>query len=1409
MTLKTRFQQAALFRYFCEEVQPCFMKQILWIIFPLLFNALLLKGQSFPLESLTIEDGLSQGMIYDVLGTRDGFLWLATKDGLNRYDGYNFKVWNNDPYNPYSLADNSISALFEDSRGWLWVGCESKGLNLFDRKTERFYHFSFPIVYNRGEITLFDIRQIIEDTDGNIWVAIRGTGVFRIEIPKTWSKALPDTPELSALTTITGIDFSKVINADKKPFEQYRCLLQVSDGRLLVGTSKALYSIDNRTLSVSTYKDMSSFSNGCWTLHATKDGTIWGAGDTGIFRNQHGKWEHFDLKLKSTDVIETNPALKISQDGQIWIFFGNHVWALSDQEIPKAGEPDYVIDNEGNTLTVDEQGNVWLGTLGYGLRKITPSKAMFNTMLEGTSMWGMWQNQKGELFCKLFNKIVRFDPVTRQLSDQQAFPDALPQQNDMFIEPSGNFWLLCGLREGTINVSQLRYYRADESLIKAYDINLDRYPYARLLRTKDGIVWVTGTSGQLLRLDPATGHISNFDFGTVFGNNAAAVLAFAMVEDGNGIMWIGTQLGLVKLLRNGNKVDFQLFKANDQRPNSLNNNSIACLLPDPEAPDKTLWIGTKGGGINRLDLPGETFSYITTDEGLPNNVVYGILPDDEGNLWCSTNRGLAKLTFQPNAPLQVMPFTARDGLQSNEFNTQAFFKAPNGELIFGGVNGINRFLPKALKFNQKAPQVYLIGLEVNYKPVRFWASEGHLKVPLQYAQKLEFDYAQNNLSFEFSAMDFTDPSKNQYSYQLLPIEKEWVSARKDHFAHYTHLAPGHYVFRVRGSNSDGTWNETPVEIEVIIHPPWWQSNLAYVLYALAIIAAVWQIYRFQIRRVQLQQQLAYEHRETERVRALDEMKTNFFSNITHEFRTPITLIIEPLRQILQNPIKANWLSKVRLAEGNSRKLLQLVNQLLDLAKLESGAMKADYRTARGGELLRPVVKSFAVAADSKGVSLTFSAPEEEPFSEFDQDKLEKIAANLLSNALKFTPAGGSIEASVAYPKANSGHENYLLFTVRDTGKGIAPQDLAKVFDRFYQAADAPAQGQAGTGIGLALSRELAELMGGKIEVESRVGEGATFRLKLPLRKVGLNSKATENQAAVAEIVSGFALSETIVEVAHQHDDVHADHDRQASRPLLLLAEDNDELRAFLYQTLYDRFEVLQASNGAIAIDLARQHVPDIVVSDLVMPQLDGIEFLDALKKDVVTSHIPFVLLTAKTALESRLKGLQHGADAYLNKPFNTEELFAWLDNLLESRRHLQEKFAKSSFTANGAPPEVLTAQSITGPSAPEKMLRTLDRQFLEKLRDIVETELENDRINADDLAQRMAMSRSQLHRKLTAITGQSTSEFVRNHRLDRAIELLRAGEGNVSEIAWRVGFANAKHFSTSFKERFGMSPSEV
>ncbi|MFN8302071.1 MAG: two-component regulator propeller domain-containing protein [Saprospiraceae bacterium] len=1340
-------------------------------------------AQTAGIETFDIEAGLSQGMIFDLLQTRDGFLWVATKDGLNRYDGYNFKVYSKNTRDSFSLSENTITVLFEDSRGLLWIGTENNGINLFDRATGRFHHLDLMEALPNPR-KMMEVLNILETPDGALWAAQSGNSIFRIEIPKEWKDRRPDKANLNALVRITPL-FLPPPSDPSQVFLPIRAFNLLDDNHLLINSHQDVYQLDIHTLlftrlPIRMPAPRPGFEAITSVLRIGKD-EYWIAGDQNLTHLEQGRPQNLVFQN-----ITLYTQIKTDRSGHEWFIAQNKVWRLQPGKIPDPSAPDYVLDRDVASVLQDRNGNIWFGTRGYGLRKCTPLANAFHAGAAGTSINGLWEDPQGRVFTKIISIIYRYDTLTRSFATSSAFPDAPNRQMDLAFSPEGDTWLLCGIK-GDNEVSQLRCYPAHGGPVQSFSFKHHVYPHSRLLYDPTGYIWITGNGGQLLRFNLSTRLFKSFDYTRLFEHrNPAAVRAFAITRDANGILWIGTQYGLVRAEKNGDDLTFTAYEPRGDGGNGPGFDFINCLLPDPEAPGQVLWIGTKGGGLDRFDQRTGYFTHLTIREGLPNDVIYGILPDAYGNLWCSTNRGIARLSVQnivwppaidpQNTPLRIpcITYTQAEGLQHVEFNTQAYYKAPGGALLFGGVNGINRFYPNAIATEQQAPKVVLTGLEINHLKQIAGAPDYIFDRPVEYLQNIELNYDQNNISFEFAALDYGNPSKNRYRYQLKELEKNWVDAGNNHFAHYTHLPPGHYVFRVQGCTPNGVWSENTVEVPLVIHPPFWRSKAAYFLYFLLVSWLVWKIYRFQINRIRLRQQLLFEQRETERVRALEEMKTNFFANITHEFRTPLTLIQEPVRQLIHQPDDPRKIENLQLIDRNSRQLLDLVNQLLDLAKLESRRMGIDLRLGNVSGLLQTLVENFQPLADQKNINLQYLTNVPLPDFLFDSGKLETILNNLLSNALKFTTEGGEVVVELLRSDHETSGRGFEI-RVSDTGIGIPPEGIDRIFDRFYQVEGA--HNSSGTGIGLALCHELTTLLGGRLVATSQPGQGSTFSLWLPLLESLPPQAATPATMPLPE-------NEAVAISAVQ------------SEPLLaLVIEDNQALRNFIRHCIAGNWRVEEAVDGVEGIRKAIELVPDIVISDLMMPGANGYEVCAALKNNEICAHIPVILLTARTALEARIKGLQAGADDYLGKPFNADELQARMHNLVAIRRRLLERFA------GGSSPDT-EQQQTDGWSDP-------DREFLRRFTHVIEQYLDNEAMGVEEFAGKMYVSRVQLHRKMKALTGKPASDFIRDYRLDRAMTLLRNREGNVAEVAARVGFVNEKYFSVVFKEKFGRSPSQI
>ena len=1385
-----------------------------------------LWAQNAVYEKITIENGLSQGMIFDICQTRDGFLWVATKDGLNRYDGYNFKVFANDPFDSLSIAENNATALFEDSRGWLWAGLNSKGVDVYDPKTGHFRHFP---AQNKGNQSAWgsSIEALLETPDHSICALSRDGVLLRFAMPTAWKNGQPDPSQVAPPKALPMPPCPLIYPNSPQLFKNMGCR---PDGTIVVFAYQMFYEVEPKTGTVRPLQQFFDKKLFIETIRAEAPGEelIWAVGgpptalgESELTRFRNGKPEVF---LFPPSLRDEWKRFSPGEAGHVWLTAGNYVFDLAPDETPNLSKPNLLFDVFPRQIKRDRTGNLWVGTIGYGMRKITPKQALFHAGAAQSSLEGVWENG-GRYFVKERAHIQEYDPQTGRVLPGKAFSDASFWQINLAFEPSGAAWLL-GREDSDLGKALLhRYAPGNTTRAEAiYPFEAKLTFFDPMFRNRDGHIWIGAHDGRLVHFDPRTERFDYFEIGPVFGEKPKSLTTIAIAEDAEGTLWVGTQLGLIKGTpkrgQGAQGFDFQLIQADPKNPHGLNNNTIACILPTP---DGQIWLGTKGGGINILNPKTGECRHITTDDGLLNNVVYGILPGNSplssgggGEFWCSTNRGLAKISLLPALPGRqegrgeaVTTYTAALGLQDNEFNTQAFFKTQSGELLFGGINGLNRFFPESLRADTVPPPVFIVGIEINHKKSKLAATPATL-------EQLELSHDQNNISIEFAALDFTDPSKNRYRYRLVGLDADWVETGNHRFAHFNHLAPGKYTLRVQGNNGESAWREAK-PLVIVVSPPWYRSNLAYLLYVLLLAWGSWRAYQFQIQRVKEREQLAFEQRETERVKVLEQLKTNFFSNVTHEFRTPLTLIIEPLRHILAKTKEPETRDKAQLAETNSRKLLGLVNQLLDMAKLESGQMTLDLRRGDLGQTVRDVFETFLPLAEKRGVKLTLNANAVEiPVFEFDPGKVELVLNNLISNALKFTPAGGKVNLNVGRvfsPTVDLSEEGNptdvgtgIEIQISDTGIGIAPENLDKVFDRFYQVDGSHTRAGEGTGIGLALSKELAERMGGGIRVESELGVGSVFTFWLPIRSVGVTSSHPDTLTAAPH----FEMTPSRPDTGFGTDASGSNfRDRTPippaisgeSKPLALVVEDNADLRRFIKNSIGENWQVIEASDGEEGVKKAIELLPDLVVSDLMMPRKDGYALCDELKTNELTAHIPIILLTAKAAIGSKLKGLRTGADDYLTKPFSTEELLVRMENLLETRRRLRQLFGRQDLS--------LSMVSKEEGGAHADFLSEPDRTFLQKFTLLLEENLDNEIISVEDFAKKMLFSRSQLHRKLRALTDKSPTDFVRDYRLDRAHAMLKNREGRVGEVALRVGFGNEKYFSTAFREKFGFPPSQI
>ncbi len=914
-----------------------------------------------------------------------------------------------------------------------------------------------------------------------------------------------------------------------------------------------------------------------------------------------------------------------------------------------------------------------------------------------------------------------------------------------------------------------------------------------LLEDSQGRTWITsGGPGCLQRWDRATDVFTPFCHDPDDPDTPAADFARTLIEGRDGSLWLGTWGGGLDRIDpvTGTFTHYQYDPSDTSTP------ADDFILTIYEDNGGDLWLGTYGGGLSRLDPETGDITHVSTyNSDLPSNAIYGILPDGE-HLWLSTDRGLARFDTSTDA---IRVFGPADGVQALAFNSGAFYRSNSGELFFGGANGLTAFYPNEIRDGSGASLVALTEVAIDSEVSR-WGQGEALDAAPPYARSVRLAPGQRDLTVSFTALDYAHPSRDTYRYRLEGYEGDWHETAEGN-AVYTNLDPGRYTFVVEATDTGGVWDGPSRRLAVTVAPRWFQAWWFRLLAALALATAAVAAVRRRTRQTRerqaaleaevadrtvalrertdaLEAEKATTEIQAERLREVERLRTQFFTNVSHEFRTPLTLTIGPLEDLEGEALPEGARVSVDLALRNSRRLLRLTNQLLDAARLEAGEMTLRARPLDVGARVRDTALSFAPLAERRTVTFEVETPPGGLEVWADADKVDAILVNLLSNAFKFTPQGGAVTLSVLEG------EGTAQIRVRDNGSGIAPDDLEYVFDRFYRVEETG--GADGTGIGLSLARDLAVLHGGAIEAESIEGLGSVFTLTLPLGRDHLE----DGQIAPAALEDEPPRPAVPV---LDHDDV-TEPDDADDRTTVLVADDNADIRAYVRSHLKDRYRVLEAADGARALEVAREEMPDLIVSDIMMPGLDGVGLVRALRADAATDFIPVVLLTAKAEEADVQVGLDAGADAYVVKPFNAQTLQARIDNLIASRQSLRVRFATSgdglvSSTSDAADP-------VRSP-------------FVTQARSVVEDQLSDDDFSVADFADALDITRSTLHRRLKSETGTTPSAFIRAIRLEHARRLLEDGAGTVSEVAYAVGFRSVSHFSRTFSTRYEVTPSSV
>ncbi|TYA74667.1 hybrid sensor histidine kinase/response regulator transcription factor [Seonamhaeicola marinus] len=1325
---------------------------------------------SLNFKNIGTKDGLSQRSVVTIAQDNQGFLWFGTRYGLNKFNGSEFQVYNYNSNNEKSLSHNRITALKVDTKGQLWIGTES-GLNLYNPNEDNFVRLKISNKANKYYTK--SIRDIVPIDSTALWIA-SSNGLDKIN---------PKTGELFNISTyLKGQLGSNDVTS----------IIQGENSTLWICNSENIQVFDIKANTLKTYTYPNNFSpnitkNFTTELYKDHENNIWLGYNGGLaFFNKITK-AFEDYTLNSKKAIKS-PVRSIYQDKDnlFWIgsYEGLHELNLERKSIRKyehnVNDPQSLSQNSVYSIIEDARGDLWAGTWAGGVNYIDRNSNNFRTFTVGSSSKhlnykvvssivedaneNLWIGTEGgglnfyDAQEQTFKFFKQNSNNPKSLNTNNIKTIALNHEGNLWIGTHGEGLSLFKLKN---NVNRFTYFK---SLNNIYDNKI-----TSLLEDDNHNIWIGTNKGGLSFFDVALKKLSKIkDPNEILGGNSISVIT---KSNNKSYIYVGGQNGLAKININ----ERQLRKINFKKtPENLpfTVNKVISLL---ETDEHTLWIGTEGDGLYNYDLTtGSSTSYGIKD-GLPNEVIYGILSDDKNNIWISTNKGISRINTSTK---EVKNFDESDGLQGNEFNYGAYLKTKKGNLVFGGTSGFTIINPDhIIEKNSYIPPIEITAFKVRNKPF--------LK-RVDALNTINLAHNQNDFSFDFVALGFAHPKKHQYSYKLEGFDSDWNYVGNQKTATYTNLNPGDYEFLVKASNGYGVWSELPKKVYINIKTPYWKTWWAYLGYIIILSTITLTIRRYYLLRVKDKRELKQEREDREKVEEVNRLKLQLFTNISHDFRTPLTLIIGPLKRLIdKNEGNGHLQNQLTGMYRNANILLQLINQLLDFRKSEAGKLKLSIGKRDIISFLENIKLSFDELANERNIDYNFIS--DKTFFEmwFDEIEMKKVILNILSNAFKFTPSGGKITLGVAI-KSNS---EELEIIIEDNGKGIRKEDLPNVFDRYFQLGQHH-ELRSGTGVGLALAKDIVLLHKGEVLAESEKGSGTKFTILLPTGKSHFKKEqfiTTNEDLDISVVQNPSIVNIGWVNEEDEIKDITIDN----NLPSILHVEDNKEVRQFIRDIFSEAYNVFEAENGERGISIAQTNTIDLIISDVMMPKMDGLEFCNTIKSNLTTSHIPVLLLTARSSTKAQRNGFNKGADVYVTKPFDADLLKMQVKNLLNSRKTLIEKFRKNILL-----------------EPKELELESPDEAFLKKVMTIVEENLSESTFMASTLIEKVHMSQSVLYRKLKALTGQSISEFIRTIRLKRASQLLVKSNMGVAEIAYEVGFNDLKYFRRCFKKTFDVTPSE-
>ncbi|MDN5216896.1 two-component regulator propeller domain-containing protein [Fulvivirgaceae bacterium BMA12] len=1325
-------------------------------------------GQQYNLRQLSVNDGLSHSDIKTIVQDTAGFIWLGTNNGLDRFDGYKFSVFKHDFEDSLSIPDNRINVLFCDAKNRIWVGSENF-LSYYDPLTGHF----FEVPLGKGVQDM--IMCITEDDQHNLWYLTTEGSISKIEMH-------------DGNYHVTGISL---------PFKSRASTILTFGAEIWIGSvDDGLWRFDRKTKAIS--KIQNSPFNAVFSTELLADNTILVATNLGLYKIT----SNLEInKIFPWTISWENPVSDIVVDYKedIWIsIFNGGVKRLSKDEdghymiVNSFSTQNQLSTNRVNAMLIDSFDVLWIETSGGGIHFIDLREKPFATIntsnanLPDNYITAIYENDNN-LWIGTRNGMVRTDKadntlITRPKGHISCF----------YEDHLGQFWV--GTRFQGLYLFQndilTREFKkgAEQQLSSDQIIGISQDNFGRLwVATFDrGVTLIDINSGKVLDHLDTDNHLPT--------NNLTYVYADPQNPH---VIWIGSRdSGLLKVsVPEISQVHVDAYKFNSSDASSISSNYIWPILRSSR---KVLWVGTIGGGLNRcIETPEEiVFERFTENDGLPDNDVESILEDNAGNLWIG-GRGLVQ--FMPDNK-KFVTYDVNDGLQSNSFKIGAAFKNEQGLLYFGGINGLNHFYPEAITSNPHKPRVIFDDLKILNRSVKVGKLiNGRVLLPkkLNYLESITLKAIENEFTIDLVGLHYSNPGKNKYAYKLEGYNQDWIYLNTgQRRATFANLKARTYRFIAKVSNNDGKWSKSR-SLVITILPPWWATWWAFVGYGLVIFGLLY-LYRFLMNhQAALKHELLMSEKETD----LNKEKIKFFTNISHEIRTPLTLIRAPLEEIIEDGIKADSFSeKLNLIQKNVNRLLGLTNQLLDFRKMDSGNMVLKAAPGNIVNFAKEIFLVFQGIAKERSIKFNFHSKTHQIKLIYDRDQFEIVLTNLISNALKYTKENGQVnffleavgsdETAAQYKQIQNKRllvDNYLQITIKDNGLGMSQEQVDKVFDRFYQARNHDTLSIQGTGIGLSLVKGIVELHGGEIAVESVMGEGSVFTLKIPFGHDHLKKE---------DLIKGFKDSEALMEynkleVTSEAEIKNMLPGNLAFKPCVLIVEDNKDVADYLTDHLRLYYKIINAKNGLEGLEKMAKHLPDLIISDVMMPEMDGLEMLSKIKDDPNLSFIPVILLTARTATVYEVEGLEIGAHDYITKPFNLKILKAKVSNILAARENFKTYYS-----------EHIRLQPTT------VQLPNAEQQFLDNLTKLVLENLTSEDFSVQMMVREMGMSQSACYKRIKELTGRSAVQFIRDIRLKRAAELLTSSEHTVSEVAYCVGINDMKYFRQKFKEQYGVNPSD-